>query len=66
MHNRGIDSGSIKIGAATDRAKNGLQWFRTGKPTRVQLEAGNLEISVLRILIAKTADLDWDRFRKLA
>ena len=66
MHNRGIDAGGVKIRATTNRAKNRLQRFRTRKFTRVQLKAGDLEISLLRILIAKTADLDRHRFRKLA
>ena len=59
-------SGGVKIGATTHRAKNRLQRFRTAKFTRIQFKAGDLEISLLRILIAETADLDRHRFRQLA
>jgi hypothetical protein len=66
MHNLGVHAGGIKICAATNRAKDGLQRLRTSELARVQIKAGDLEISLLRILFAKTADLDRDRFRKLA
>ncbi len=63
MHDIGIDGRGIEIGAATHRAENRLQRFRTSKFARIERETGDLEPSLFEALIAETTNIDIDRLR---
>ncbi len=55
MDKIGIDVRGVEIDAAAHRAENGLQAFRASEIARVQLEAGNFELSFFETLIAEAA-----------
>ena len=66
MNEVGVDVGSVEIDAAAQRAENRLQRFRTSEAASVEFEASDFELTLFEILIAKTANIDIDRFRQLA
>src|SRR5437868_5309261 len=66
MNEIGVDVGSVEIDAAAKCAENRLQRFWTSEAARVQFEASDLEPAFFEILIAKTANIDIDRFRQFA
>ena len=66
MHEIGIDVRRVEVGAATDRAEDGLQFFRASEIARVEFEAGDLESAFFETLLAEAANIDIDCFGQLA
>jgi len=66
MHEIGVDICGVEIDATTKRAEHGLQRLRTSEAAGVELEAGDFEPALFQILIAKSANIDIDRFRQFS
>ena len=66
MNNIGIYPGGIEIGAATDRAENGTQRFRTGELRVVEFKSSDGKIFLLDPLISERPHFYWHHLRELA
>ena len=66
MHQIGIDSCAVEIGAATDGSEYRPQWFRTSKLCGIDFVPLDGEVALLKVLIAETADIDRHQFGQLA
>jgi len=65
MHEVRVNVHSVEIGATPHRAEGRTQRLWTGEIARVQLEADDLKITFLDMLIAKATYFNGDRFCQL-
>src|SRR5215470_15590731 len=65
MHEVGVDVHGVEIGATPHRTESRTQRPWTGEISRVEFEPCDLEITVLKPLVAKAPDLDRHRFCQL-
>src|ERR1043166_2642268 len=62
MHKVGIDVHGVEIRATSHRAESRTHRLWAGESSRVQFEAGDLEITFFETLVAKATHFDRNRF----